>query len=975
MLRGRVVLFGILAVAACDDTAGIEGVAGDLVLAPDVLDFGDVPVGAVSVLQVRLRAKTVDIAIADVTVEGDAFLLPNAAPALADATERTIDIVFAPTDATDYSGRLVVKGIDTVEDEYAIAVRGRGVRGALELVDEGASCSRGGVSFGVVPRFETATRSFAVEATGNQPAEIVGVSLESGTTREMSIVSPRAQRHTLLPGERLPIEMVYVPSNNGADQGALRIDLADGGAFSVPLCGAGNAVTICVTPNPVEIGRVGVQETRTTTFRISSCGDEPLEVSAIVDVDDAAHPSDAGFGFTVPPDLTRPLATGEGLDVEVSFSPLVEEAASAWLRITSNDLVSPEFFVQLRGEGVPPCELAIAPERLHFSAVPVGTNRVRRALLVNDNRVDCRVVRQTIVGPSAAAFSLTDTSTSVVLASGEALLVPVRYASLGTGQVEEATLEVETDGGYVTTVALRGTSYLEPGCQLEVQPSAVSFGATAVLSETPRGVSIRNLSTVPCQVLSGTWRPGSSAAFRPVSGLPRTIGPNGSFELAITFQPMSAGPHAGTLRLETTDQDDLQIDVATYGLAKQPLICVSPTDIDFGASSGVALRAVNVSACGGEDLTITALAFAAPLDSELTLQRVGAMPWRIPAGQAVTFDVRYESNDPFADWGTVQIVSNDPLSPTVGITVRGGPDEFPPEVGANLYVWQIGTVMRYPLQGGQAGGPFYGQLASPPRGCSGCHAVSPDGRYVALVEYPRFVLVDTMTNTEVPTGVGGSVESISWNPDVNTTPPYQFVYADGSGPLQKGAVGGPLGAVGGTTDGNVYRMPSWGPNGAIVAARAPSAAANVAFGFTGPVDLVLVPEQGGPPTAVAGASSNGSAQYYPAWSPTGDWIAFTFSPTAVTTYAAADAEVRLVRADQSGFVSPLPLANGAGASSYPTWSLDGRILSFSSNRVGGLGDWDIYGALVDNLTGSSGQALPIQNVNTPAFDHLAVWSR
>ena len=86
--------------------------------------------------------------------------------------------------------------------------------------------------------------------------------------------------------------------------------------------------------------------------------------------------------------------------------------------------------------------------------------------------------------------------------------------------------------------------------------------------------------------------------------------------------------------------------------------------------------------------------------------------------------------------------------------------------------------------------------------------------------------------------------------------------------------------------------------------------------------------------------------------------------------------MRLVKTDGSGEVQTLDLLNGTnGATSFPTWSVDGTHLSVSSNRTGGSGDWDIYIAPVDPVTGEDQAAIEMSGANTAGFEHAAQWSR
>jgi Tol biopolymer transport system component len=291
--------------------------------------------------------------------------------------------------------------------------------------------------------------------------------------------------------------------------------------------------------------------------------------------------------------------------------------------------------------------------------------------------------------------------------------------------------------------------------------------------------------------------------------------------------------------------------------------------------------------------------------------------------------------------------------------------------------------MQLPLQGNIVSEPYWGPRTG--EGCAGCHQVSPDGKYVAIVEVGQMRFIDTDTDLELfldysfvdPT-------SMSWRPDVATDPPYQFVYSNGADLEIASLFDGPLGTLAGADDPTMIdTMPTWGPNGqiAFVRGNAPAQTSDGgAFGIEGPCDVYIVDEDGGTEVLVPGASANSQANYYPQFSPNGIFLAITQSASATSTIAATDARLRLVRADLSGTVLALDGVNGSdGASSYPTWSVDGSFLSFSSNRSGGAGDWDIWIVGVEPTTGATATPMNLNDfevgeINTADFEHAAQWS-
>lgn len=279
--------------------------------------------------------------------------------------------------------------------------------------------------------------------------------------------------------------------------------------------------------------------------------------------------------------------------------------------------------------------------------------------------------------------------------------------------------------------------------------------------------------------------------------------------------------------------------------------------------------------------------------------------------------------------------------------------------------------MRVPLQGSPVPTPYWGTRTG--KQCSGCHSISPDGRYLAIVGLGNIDIVDTRTQQAVAgSRPVSSLTFVSWNPDVNTSPPYQFAYGDNDAIQISSAQGGQVHTLRGADEPNFgHGMPTWGP-GKIAFVRGTQ---GNGLHFWGPTDIMIVDEAGGVAVPLAGASLNNGGNFYPKFSPNGRWIAYNHSPSAGGTVSVPDARVQLVRADNSGTVLTLPLLNTAsGATSFPTWAVDGTYLSFSSNRPGGAGGWDIYIAPIDPVSGTEGMPRNLAEVNTAEFEHAAVWS-
>lgn len=149
-----------------------------------------------------------------------------------------------------------------------------------------------------------------------------------------------------------------------------------------------------------------------------------------------------------------------------------------------------------------------------------------------------------------------------------------------------------------------------------------------------------------------------------------------------------------------------------------------------------------------------------------------------------------------------------------------------------------------------------------------------------------------------------------------------------------------LQALPGASDPTIIEtMPAWSADGQIIAfvrttATDPDGSANI----TAPADIYTVPAGGGTALPIIGASGDGF-NYYPAYSPDGQWLAFTRHEQGVDTYANDAADLYLVPA--GGGERIYLRANSELADSWPTWSSDSRWLGFNSNR---RGQFDLFAA-------------------------------
>lgn len=975
---------------ACDcDDGELQAQVAKIEITPAPLDFGKVAVGGQP-----LRAFTIsNVGNVNVTFDGlvlsgssNEFVLASAQPTnLIPKEDLQINVVYEPTNVGLDTATLTLVASDQTEP-HVVEILGEGVQGGAAVRHDGEACDdvEGSLSFGSTRPGSTVERTLIVEAEGSAALTVYSVVMAQGSSPEFTVEALGAER-VLQPGETLELSATYTPNDGGPDAGSIVIttDAPGNPGLTVPVCGQGVAPAVCGRPNPMDLGALAVGQTKSGTLTLESCGGEAVTLSAVQIAMDAQHMSDAGFTITNLPSLPVTLQPGETADVEVQFTAAQLGGVQGWVAVDSDATNNPTTWMTLIARGAMPCDLQVAPNSLNFTGVAQGSTLDKQVLVVNNGSSDCSVNRIE-VGSGAPLF--TTTASPQTVASGASMLIEVQYAPTGAGP-DMGTLEVE-EGGVTRTVDLLGNPDFGDECVVEVQPPFVNFGGVPPGEVRSRGAEVINISTEICTLSGVGLTPGSSPELTNNSPRLGLIIPGRSKQVAVTYQPTGAGVARGELEVTTRALGGGSTPVTTlvpiFGTSGASNIRVDPTDLPFGDQLGLSTLVFTIYAIGANPVTITALDWTTP-DSEFSVQSPPTMPFTMQPGDTQAITVQYNPADMNGDTGIVTVRSDDPVNSAIDVTATGGREVVPLAAGRYLYYWEIpsvrgGDIMRLPLQGATTPSPWWGPRTG--RACAGCHSVSPDGRYVAVIEASSFRMVDTTTDIALALPNSAIAPNyITWRPNVLAQPSYQYAYDDGSNISIASLWQGTLRELQGANDPNfVETMATWGPDGKIAFVRGTvgtQSSSGGGFGLEGPADLYVVDQNGGAATPVLGASTNlaTGAHYYPAFSPDGRWIAYTYSASSLGTLAAADATIRMVSADNSGTVLDLPALNaGDGANSYSTWSVNGEFMSFSSNRSGGAGDWDIYISEIDPVTGDASAAVNLTVANGPGFDHSAQWS-
>lgn len=972
----------LLVFTACEDSAGITSRRPKITVTPNPLVFDTVPVGiraeqTITIAnegEIHLELDSVDWidrGSNDLTLVNVDALPDRLEP---DATAKFV-VAYTPSSTDSVTAKIGIDSDDPENKKVEVPVEAKRRQGPVLIgcvksadIPIPLKCeSPPRIDFGDVSRGETFSATLVLRSEGTDPVDITGIALGDTTANTFTIETDETSLR-LEVGEAHEVVVRYAPTEVLPAAGSIVVTSNDpqNGSLATSLHGSGVEPWLCIEPRSLDFGSVAVGQEKEETVQIKNCGSGDTVRLEKLEILEPAGAFSVITTLDQPIDL--PATEGIAFTAKLKIAPTAEGDHVARFRATAD---KGRATIALAA-GSAGCEMTPFPERATISF----DGRPRTVTFQSSGGEACELQTLTLADEFAFSAFPTREVFGAVLEPGDVLTVEVAAFAPEQGLETTLTLGYKTAGdddaplrNAVATLIADGV--IDPGvCTPIVQPSSLRFGAVAPGTERVLGL----LTEGHC-IDAVTLTAESNAAFTLTTGSRRHL---------IRFAPTEPGLATGTVIVTFDAEASLDpVELEVSGFAGTTGICVTPEELPFGDTATEATQSFTISACGSEAVTVERLDFTRS-DSEFVMVNAPSLPLVLDAGTSQTVSVRYTPLDNGGDTAVIEVGSNDPVRPSIDVRATGGREIVPVSAGRYLYYWRIADgalsdIFRQPLQGNLTREAFAGPSAGN-ADCAGCHSVSPDGRFVAIADGTfalRFFDSETKTEFIPPVDLSDGMY-VSWNPDVETNPPYQLVYSTGSQILKASLFTGPIGNV---TDPVGATMPTWGSNGQIAYVQPSADNGNGppppggGPGTGGTLDIMLIPEAGGVATALSGASNNGQGNFYPAFSPNGQWIAFTQSASAQSTIAPADGRIRLVKADNSGTVNDLAAVNGeSGASSYPTWARDGTFLSFSSTRVGGQGSWDIYLVGVDPVTGEADAPFPLTEANSTAFDHAAQWS-
>ncbi len=401
---------------------------GEISVEPESLEFGFVSIGEEATLALTIgNTGAVDLDVADAAFaeeSSSAFALssPFSPTSIPPGASVELDIRFAPSEAAELSGAVILSSDDPATPELAVEVTGTGEAAPVSRIEVFPTEIR----FDSVPVGATSSLVVEVRSVGSSTLEVASIEVFGGDGN--FAVAPLELPLALPPTDVVELDVQYEPGAPGEHSASLVIgsNAPDSPELTVELSGTGTDPVlprIETIPSRIDFGQVTLGSEDRREVQIRNAGGAALEIERV------RFDEDTFAAFSLDTELDGVvLAPGATAVFAAVFVPTDPGVASGAVMIESNDELQNPVVIPLAGEGteleLP--NIGVEPGALTFGEVLVGESVVDTLTLTNTGAAGLLfdVVELDDIGSS---FSLTDAPPAMIPA-GESRVVEVEFS-------------------------------------------------------------------------------------------------------------------------------------------------------------------------------------------------------------------------------------------------------------------------------------------------------------------------------------------------------------------------------------------------------------------------------------------------------------------------------------------------------------------------------------------------------------------
>jgi hypothetical protein len=505
---------------------------------PASLAFASQPINTTSAAQTITLSNTgnATLTITSVAITGtnpsDFAQITTCGDTLAAGASCTINITFKPTSATARSALVSVTD-NAGGSPHTVPLTGTGTSPAAQL-------SPTSEAFGVQLINTTSTaRTVTLANTGNSTLSITSISFTGTNAADFTRTTTCGT--TLAAGASCNISVTFRPAATGARSANLSVtDNAPGSPHTIPLTGTGTAVTVSPTSLAFTSQAVGITSAA-KTVTVTNSGATALTVISIsftgTNATDFAQTNTCGTS----------VAAGRNCTINVTFTPLVQGARLASLRIADSDPTSPQL-VTLTGTGTG-AAAQLSPTSLRFAAQVINTTSSSQTVrLSNVGNATMSITSIAFTGANAADFART-TTCGTTLAAGSSCNISVTFRPTATGSRTARLSVTDSAPGSPQTAPLTGT-----GTAVTVSPTSLTYTTQTVgTTSAAKTVTVTNSGTTALTGVGISFTGTNATDFAQTNTCGTSLAAARSCTISVSFRPLGTGIRSATLRIADSD--------------------------------------------------------------------------------------------------------------------------------------------------------------------------------------------------------------------------------------------------------------------------------------------------------------------------------------------------------------------------------------------------------------------------------------
>ncbi|NPB03600.1 MAG: choice-of-anchor D domain-containing protein [Thermotogae bacterium] len=374
------------------------------------------------------------------------------------------------------------------------------------------------------------------------------------------------------PGLSQQIIYRFVPTYPKEYQTTITVT-TNGGNVDISLKGLGLAGLLQVTPAVLDFGTVGTNQTSILGFTIENKGTDTLRIEGIDTIN-----LPPVYSINTPLSFPLELGPGQGITLDVSFSPGIEGVYLGEIVVNSDAVNGPQ---KVLVQGVAsPVDVRVEPLTIDFGSVPAGTEVLKGISVTNKTSKPVKILGiSRPAEPFGASYSF---EVPYELGPGEKVNIVVSFIPPKAGVFTSALSILFDYSSEPQVVLLSGTATAQDTGEVTigtlrilyngVDVSFVNFGEVLVGKTAELTLELRNDTPNPIDVADILVDYPFEVYVKRL-----TIEPNTSKTIAVRFTPPGVGRYTGVLTLKDARGNEYKVNLIGYG-----------TPVEVSTSQGVA---------------------------------------------------------------------------------------------------------------------------------------------------------------------------------------------------------------------------------------------------------------------------------------------------------------------------------------------------------------------------------------------------